>query len=192
MKNIEPKISLDLILNLIKENNITAYEIDKNSDLTAVGVQKIIDGKTKKPNQSTINTIYNYITYKKKSKTNDNSYITNEFEYKNNTTGVPYYENMEVAGSITSMYSDFKEVPTFYINYEHFNDCTAYLPVVGDSMYPQYCSGEIVAVKKIINYNALLWGEAYFIVTNENANDLKTIKLLFSHEDDSKLILRAS
>ena len=118
--------------------------------------------------------------------------ITEYIQKENNEIGVPYYENMEVAGGITTMYSDFKEVPTFYINYEHFNDCTAYLPVVGDSMYPQYCSGEIVAVKRINNYNALLWGEAYFVVTNENANDLKTIKLLFSHEDDSKLILRAS
>lgn len=109
---------------------------------------------------------------------------------KNN--GVPYYENLEVSGGVLPMYTDNKEIPTFYINYEHFNDCSAYLPVVGDSMYPQYCSGEIIAVKSISNFDALLWGEAYFVVTNSNANDLKTIKLLFSHDDDSKIILRAS
>lgn len=106
--------------------------------------------------------------------------------------GVPYYENIEVSGGALPMYSDYKETPTFYINYEHFNDCTAYLPVVGDSMYPSYCSGEIVAVKEIINKDVIQWGETYFVATNGNANDLKTIKQVHFHEDESKIILRAS
>lgn len=108
------------------------------------------------------------------------------------TEGVPYYENVEVSGGVMPMYSDYAENPTFYIDYEHFNDCTAYLPVVGDSMYPSYCSGEIVAVKEILNKNVIQWGETYFISTNGNANDLKTIKQLHYHEDESKIILRAS
>lgn len=109
-----------------------------------------------------------------------------------NSEGVPYYENVEVSGGALPMYSDYKEVPTFYINYEHFNDCTAYLPVVGDSMYPSYCSGEIVAVKEILNKKIIQWGETYFVATNGNANDLKTIKQVHYHEDESKIILRAS
>lgn len=108
------------------------------------------------------------------------------------TDGVPYYENIEVSGGALPMYSDYKETPTFYINYEHFNDCTAYLPVVGDSMYPSYCSGEIVAVKEILNKDVIQWGETYFVATNGNANDLKTIKQVHYHEDESKIILRAS
>ncbi|WP_312312213.1 S24 family peptidase [Empedobacter brevis] len=106
--------------------------------------------------------------------------------------GVPYYENVEIAGGVMPMYSDYRETPTFYINYEHFNDCTAYLPVVGDSMYPNYCSGEIVAVKEIVNKDVIQWGETYFIATNGNANDLKTIKQVHHHDDESKIILRAS
>jgi len=109
-----------------------------------------------------------------------------------NSEGVPYYENVEVAGGAMPMYTDYKETPTFYINYEHFNDCTAYLPVVGDSMYPSYCSGEIVAVKEILNKDVIQWGETYFVATNGNANDLKTIKQVHYHEDESKIILRAS
>lgn len=106
--------------------------------------------------------------------------------------GVPYYENIEASGGAIPMYSDYKETPTFYINYEHFNDCTAYLPVVGDSMYPNYCSGEIIAIKEVFNKDIILWGETYFITTNSNANDLKTIKQLHYHEDETKIILRAS
>lgn len=106
--------------------------------------------------------------------------------------GVPYYENVEATCGIVSQYNDYPENPAFFINYEHFNDCTAYIPVVGDSMYPQYCAGEIIAVKRIYNIEIIQWGEAYFVVTNENANDLKTVKLVFPHEDRDKIILRAS
>ncbi len=106
--------------------------------------------------------------------------------------GVPYYENIEGTCSIVAQFHDYPETPTFFINYEHFNDCTAYIPVVGDSMYPQYCSGEIIAVKRIYNLDVIQWGEAYFIVTNENANSLRTVKQVHWSEDPDKIILRAS
>lgn len=110
-----------------------------------------------------------------------------------NKKGVPYYENIDVSGGILPMFNDNKEIPTFYINYQHFNDCTAYLPVVGDSMYPRYASGEIVAVKEIRNRDIIQWGEAYLVVCNDNADNLRTIKLVHPCEkDDSKIILRAS
>lgn len=110
-----------------------------------------------------------------------------------NENGVPYYENIDVSASITTMFNDNKETPTFYIDYQHFNDCTAYLPVVGDSMYPRYASGEIVAVKQIFNKDIIQWGEAYLIVCNDNADSLRTIKLVHPCEkDETKIILRAS
>lgn len=109
-----------------------------------------------------------------------------------NGKGVPYFEDIEASCSILSMNMDIPENPTFYIDYEHFNDCNAYIPVVGDSMYPQYCAGEIVAVKQIFNFDVIQWGEAYLIVTNSNANDLRTIKQIHYCEDESKIILRAS
>lgn len=106
--------------------------------------------------------------------------------------GVPYFEDIEASCSILSLGMDIPETPTFYIDYEHFNDCNAYIPVVGDSMYPQYCAGEIVAVKQILNFDVIQWGEAYLVITNSNANDLRTIKQLHYCEDESKIILRAS
>ena len=107
--------------------------------------------------------------------------------------GVPYYENIDISGGIMPMFNDSKEIPTFYIDYQHFNDCTAYLPVVGDSMYPRYASGEIVAVKQIFNKEIIQWGEAYLVICNDNADNLRTIKLVHpSEKDESKIILRAS
>lgn len=106
--------------------------------------------------------------------------------------GVPYFEDIEASCSILEMPMNTPENPTFYIDYEHFNDCNAYIPVVGDSMYPQYCAGEIVAVKRIYNFDVIQWGEAYLVVTNDNANNLRTIKQIHYCDDESKIILRAS
>jgi len=111
-------------------------------------------------------------------------------EYR--TSGVPYYEDLDVTASVITSFHDYKEEATFMINYKHFNDCDAYLPVVGDSMHPKYPAGEIVAVKQIRNLDTLLWGETYLVITNDNANNLRTIKDVHYCSDESKVILRAA
>jgi len=198
-------VLLDRALYLIEKHNVTAYEIESNTHLSAVGIQKIINGATKKPQKPTLETIISYITdkYELPNKLSNegvvgNSNIDKDYNkdtlptYKTNQKGVPYYENMDVTATIATSFSDYPEAPTFYIDYEHFNDCTAYVNVFGDSMYPAYCSGEIIAVKKINNFDLIQWGEAYFIVTNAEANDMRTVKLIKPHEDDSKIILQSS
>lgn len=86
----------------------------------------------------------------------------------------------------------FQEVPEFYVNFRPFNDCTAYLPIYGDSMNPKFTGGDIIIVKEVSNLEVILWGEAYLVVTNEQANKLVTVKLLFPHSDHTKLVLRAA
>lgn len=118
---------------------------------------------------------------------------TDKLTHSENGEGVPYFEDIESTGSIIiGKANGGTEIPTFFIDYEHFNDCTAYIQHVGDSMYPKYCAGEIIAVKRVYNLNIILWGEAYLVVTNSDANELRTVKLLFQHEDKSKIILRSS
>lgn len=46
---------------LIKKYNVTAYEISKKTHLTAVGVQKIINGQILRPQKNTLDIIINYI-----------------------------------------------------------------------------------------------------------------------------------
>lgn len=103
--------------------------------------------------------------------------------------GVPYFDM-----SLSDI-KDFiveEEKAEYLVNYLPFNDCTAYLPVYGDSMYPKYAAGEIIAVKEINNLEILQWGEAYVVMTDEDSNSLRTIKLIFQHRDNTKLILRSS
>lgn len=106
--------------------------------------------------------------------------------------GVPYYD-IDVTLTVARSFSDVQEEPEYYVDYKPFNDCTAFLPVYGNSMFPMFASGETVAVKQIFNLDAILWGEAYLIITDEEANNLRTIKLLFPVDgDSSRVILRAS
>lgn len=103
--------------------------------------------------------------------------------------GVPYFD-MSLSDAKDLIVEDQRA--EYLVNYLPFNDCTAYLPVYGDSMYPKYASGEIIAIKEITNYEILQWGEAYVVMTDEESNSLRTIKQIFEHTDSNKLILRSS
>lgn len=107
------------------------------------------------------------------------------------SSGVPYFEDLDVTASVVTSFKDYTDVPTFKIDYKHFNDCDAYLPVLGDSMNPKYCSGDIIAVKQLQSLETILWGETYLVITNDNANSLRTIKDVHYCKDESKIILRS-
>lgn len=108
--------------------------------------------------------------------------------YKNK---VPLYET-DVTSHVTTSFNDIPEIPSYYVDYKPFNDCTAYVKNYGDSMFPKYKNGEKLAVKQINNLDVITWGETYLVVTNGNANDLRTVKDVHPHKDESKIILRAS
>lgn len=105
--------------------------------------------------------------------------------------GVPYY-NIDLSETVVNDLSTMDKDPEYYVNFPPFNDCTAYLPVFGDSMVPKYASGELIAVKEIPNKDIIQWGEAYLVITDRRANNMRTVKLLFEHEDGKKIILRSS
>lgn len=105
--------------------------------------------------------------------------------------GVPFL-NISISDLSSGDFNLSKEKPEYYVNFKPFNDCDAYLPVYGDSMYPKYASGEIIAVREAVNKDVIQWGEAYLVIADEQANNLTTVKLLFEHDDQSKIVLRAA
>ncbi len=105
--------------------------------------------------------------------------------------GVPYYD-ISLADSVAESLMLMEDEPEYFVNYKPFNDCTAYLPVYGDSMYPKYASGEIIAIKEVTNFDVLQWGEAYVIMGDKATNGIRSIKLVHQHTDTEKLILRSS
>jgi len=125
------------------------------------------------------------------------NYPYNEEKRGNNSTtlnknGVPYYD-IDVNASIISGFSDVREDPEFYVDYRPFNDCSAYVPVFGDSMYPRYASGEVIAVKQVENPDYIQWGEAHLIITDSHTNNMRVIKTIHPCDgDQSKIVLRSS
>lgn len=105
--------------------------------------------------------------------------------------GVPYFD-VEASAHITDMANQEHPNPEFYVDFQPFNDCSAYLPIFGESMFPMIRSGDVVAVKQITNLNVIQWGEPYLVVTNGESNDLRTVKLVFEADEKDSLVLRAS
>ena len=103
--------------------------------------------------------------------------------------GVPYYD-IDISASLTESFSDVKEEPEFYVDFRPFNDCTVYLPVFGDSMYPLIASGEIVALKKVDNPESIQYGEPHLIITNSEYNNMRTLKIIRKHQNDEMIILK--
>lgn len=106
--------------------------------------------------------------------------------------GVPYYDVDVAAHWASEVPGAIEPKPEFYVDFQPFNDCTAFLPVYGDSMYPMIASGDVVAVKEIKNRSIILWGEAYLVVTNAESDSLRTVKLIHPHERPEMVNLRAS
>lgn len=105
--------------------------------------------------------------------------------------GVPFYDLRITDSRLEDVIITEAEVE-YFVNYKPFNDCTAYLPVYGDSMYPKYASGEIIAVKAITNFDVLQWGESYVVMSDAATNGIRSIKNIHEHPDHTKLILRSS
>lgn len=173
-------------LKLIEKQGFTAYEIHKATGLNEAGVRRVLNNEVENPQRKTRETLIKFaLDYTSTIQNNTKSYA-NEKEKK-----VPYYD-IDVTSNITGSFSDIVEEPSFYVDYQPFNDCTAYVNNYGDSMYPKYKNGERLAVKQITNFDVLNWGETYLVITNGNANDLKTVKDVHPHDDFDKVILRAS
>jgi len=80
---------------------------------------------------------------------------------------VPYYDVDAHAGNVTIFAEDGKEYVAQYINVPAFSDCEMFIGVSGNSMYPKYCAGELVALKKITDWDVIPYNEPYLVVTKE-------------------------
>lgn len=83
------------------------------------------------------------------------------------TKNVPYYDVDATAGNVTIFAEDSEEYIKEYISVPAFQDCEMFINVSGSSMYPKYVSGELIALKKLTDFEVVAYGEAYLIVTRE-------------------------
>lgn len=61
MFGLTKKEKLEFVLEQIKEKRLTAYEIGKKTKLSVTGIDKIINGESKNPQENTLNRIIVYL-----------------------------------------------------------------------------------------------------------------------------------
>lgn len=138
-----------IVIELIKSHGITAYEIEQHTHLSAVGVQKIINGETKRPTVGTLETIINYI----KSKTSGISDVSNVTEkvYKNHIP-VKLVPIKARAGWTDEYYADayLESMPIILMESDKaYRGNYLAFEVDGDSMEPDYHTGDIVICREV-------------------------------------------
>lgn len=144
-------------LYLINKYNVTAYEIEKNTTLTAVGVQKIINGDSKRPLENTLKTIISYIKQNYIDRENfikQNNIPQGELKPKEYATSIKVrlVSNKAKAGWSEGYYNEeyLEELPFVMIDSdENYKGKYLAFEVEGDSMEPDYLEGDIVICREI-------------------------------------------
>jgi signal peptidase I len=99
--------------------------------------------------------------------------------------GVPYFD-VDFIGGFDLVFNNQVQ-PSYYIDFLPFNDVDAWINVTGKSMGPLIAHGDIVALKKIDDWQSfLLQGEIYAIITS---NGFRTIKILGKGENEDEFML---
>lgn len=97
------------------------------------------------------------------------------------------YNVFATAGGLV-VFNDDPEYIEGYVDVPEFGNIVGYVRVAGNSMYPKYCNGDLVACREIKGRKIIPYGEAYLIVTDE----FRMIKYIdpFDH-DEHKLTIRS-
>lgn len=81
---------------------------------------------------------------------------------------IPLYDGIVTAGMQESAVLDPTQEPVEMIDAgDWFRDATAAMRVHGDSMYPEYKSGSIAALREVNNKRLVVYGQDYLIETSE-------------------------
>lgn len=106
-----------------------------------------------------------------------------EIDLANDPTGYYYPEVSASAGLEREMQNDeLKKIP---INIPGWGINISFINVYGDSMYPKYCSGEIIGIKEIES-TMLHFGLAYVVIMQDGEVYLKYIT---GGKDDEHFVL---
>lgn len=164
---------LDRIKQIMDGNKLNNSSFSKKIGVTASTINSMFEKQTN-PSIDTLNKILNAFTYVNSDwllRGYGNMLVNYTDEHK--PTGF-YYPNVSAAAGMDKLMenSELERIPINIPNWEKGID---FINVYGDSMYPKFCSGEIIGVKEVelqyINY-----GFAYVVVLNDGQVLLKFIK----------------
>jgi phage repressor protein C with HTH and peptisase S24 domain len=162
------------IQKLLDSKAITAYELSLKSKVPHSSISRILNGETKKLSTKNKKLLSDF--FKVEEDYFNNGYISEikNIDFVEEPVTNYYYPDVNAsAGLETEMQNDeLKRIP---INIPNWEKGVSFINVYGDSMYPKYCSGEIIGIKEVepqyINY-----GYAYVVIFNDGQVFLKYIR----------------
>ena len=81
---------------------------------------------------------------------------------------IPMYENVDALGGKIDIFVDNNSAyVTGYADIPNLGDSDAIIKISGDSMYPRYKAGDLIAIKRIHDYSVIEFGQPHVIVTAE-------------------------
>ena len=96
MNYLTKQEKLKIILEKIKQLNISAYEIAKNTSLTEAGIGKILNGSVKNPHENTLDSILKYLNESKfKDNPDEIIHIIEEPKQKNIRSKIEAIEELK-------------------------------------------------------------------------------------------------
>lgn len=100
---------------------------------------------------------------------------------------IPVYD-LELKPNSDPDFFKFNDLIAYYIDVPMFNDCFAAVKVGGVSMLPQFGPSDLIAIKKLNNFDTVPYGEPFVILTDEH----RFLRYLCVNKKDANtLILRS-
>lgn len=164
---------LQRIMLIMEGNKLNNNSFSKKIGATPSTINSMFEKGTN-PNLDTLNKILNAFTY-----INPDWLIRGygdmliNYNDENKITGF-YYPNVSAAaGMDKDMVND--ELQRIPINLPNWEKGIDFINVYGDSMYPKFCSGEIIGIKEV-ELQYLNYGFAYVVILKDEQVLLKFIK----------------
>ena len=177
METINKRIS-----HLISKLNMTPYEFSKKMGNSRPDtLYNLLNNEESQPSPKTLNKIkdnfpeinYTWLLTGEGEMLNDSSKFKIPIKETQEITGY-YHPNVSAAAGMDKEINndELNRIPIKLPNWEKGID---FINVYGDSMYPKFCSGEIIGIKEVelqyVNY-----GYAYVVILNDGQVFLKYIK----------------
>ncbi len=158
------------IKELMLKKGVSAYTLSNDTGISQATLSRILNKDTK-PNAGNLKLLSEYFHVDSAWLLTGNKEIIREVD--DSHTGYYYPDVSASAGLETEMQNDeLKRIP---INIPNWEKGVEFINVYGDSMYPKFCSGEIIGIKEV-EPQYMNYGYAYVIILNDGQVFLKYIK----------------
>lgn len=109
-------------------------------------------------------------------------------QQSDNSKPTPYYD-VDFALGFDEMFNDSPNVPAKYISIPSYNNVDFWCRTTGTSMQPVICSGDVIALREIADWQSFLpTNEVYAIITT---NAIRTVKVIRKGSDEQHFTLHA-